>query len=102
MCSKNFRDTHSGCLLDFEIGIGKWQSEARGQPTADRRLARAHHANKHNGASPQSLSEAGRLFLSLQIAVHYRRSGIQLFLAGRDPKRHPLRTPQECRGLTKA
>jgi hypothetical protein len=47
---ENFGDGHAGGRLDLGIGVDERQPEPRRQTLADRALARAHHADEHDGA----------------------------------------------------
>ena len=50
---EDFRDGHAGGLFDLDVGIDERNAEPGGQPAADRRLARAHHADQHHRAAAQ-------------------------------------------------
>src|SRR5262249_22152172 len=43
-------NSHPGRALNFGIGIDKWNTESGSESPADRRLAGAHHTDKHDRA----------------------------------------------------
>ena len=54
---EDFRDGHAGGFFDLDVGIDERNAEPAGKPAADRRLARAHHADQHHRAAAQRCAE---------------------------------------------
>ena len=55
---ENIRDRHAGRFLDLGVGIDKGQPEPAAELAADRGLARAHHADKHDRAAAERRAPA--------------------------------------------
>jgi hypothetical protein len=47
---ENLGNGHARRRFDLGVGVVEGQAEARGEPPADRGLARAHHADQHDRA----------------------------------------------------
>ena len=54
---ENIRDRHAGRFFDLGVGIDKGQPEPGAELAADRRLARAHHPDKHDRAAAERCDE---------------------------------------------
>ena len=50
---EDFGDGHAGGLFDLGVGIDEGNAETGREPAADRRLARAHHADQHHRTAAQ-------------------------------------------------
>ncbi len=88
---EDFRDGHAGGLFDLGVGIDERNAEPGRQPAADRRLARAHHADQHDRAAAQRRAERGvRL-----------RSGALAGVVMRDDIRHGILVSKSDDGINR-